>query len=309
MSMGAEKFVSRQTTARDNAGPIFRFRTFDREKDLNPDWQGYTASLMRDGLLYCSSPREFNDPWEARAAFAAPGPHTDKAGEERFVKRCLGLCADQKHRDGMLAGLKKFGYATVVDEMQSVLANMMADIGIVSFAGKCDEPLMWSYYAGGHAGYCLQFDHTRVPICNAIRVYYEEQYPTIDWTHPDDPPTTELVVLTKAKFWVHEREYRLIVPARPSPVFATVAYNGIDKARAPQGRYLKIDPECLTGIVFGVNMKPRDTVALIELAEKFGRKIEFHEAGVARRDYVVTTRLLSPETILKLREKVAKELR
>jgi hypothetical protein len=51
---------------------LYKFRRFDDVRDINPECQGYAASVLRDSLIYGASPWDMNDPWEARPAFLVP---------------------------------------------------------------------------------------------------------------------------------------------------------------------------------------------------------------------------------------------
>jgi len=92
------------------------------------------------------------------------------------------------------------------------VSDALAQVGIFSLSAKPDDLLMWSYYADGHRGVCLQFrlQEGRVFGCDVTQVQYEELYPsltaydemTLDWTRRH--------LSTKAKAWEHEAEWRII---------------------------------------------------------------------------------------------------
>jgi hypothetical protein len=301
--MSLSAFFDRQKLAKDNGGPVYKFRTFNAEKDVDPRWQGYLASILRDGLIYIPTPREFNDPWETRCGFLAPDPDTDPEGVERFKEQYLALATSAEHRAKLLAGLDAHGYAAILRALQDELTEAMSRTGLFCVAGNCTQPLMWSYYANGHSGYCIEFNEKRAPFAHAIGVRYNEAYPLIDWTKGGDAEATDKAALRKAKFWEHENEYRIVVPAKPSPVFPTIEHNGHGGSK-PRGRYLKIDPDTVTGIVFGVGTTTPDIVSLIDTAEKMGRKLIYRQAGIARTAYELRLGRLSDENIDEARKLV-----
>lgn len=57
-----------------------------------------------------------------------------------------------------------------------------------------------------------------------------------------------LSVLTKAKRWCHEDEYRIVLPGVPESQLV-VPHNG--PGSVPMGRYLKVPSESLLGAIFG----------------------------------------------------------
>jgi hypothetical protein len=294
--MASDSFADRQIVARNNGGPVYKFRKFDAVKDVDPEWQGYLASILRDGLLYVPGPGEFNDPWETRPAFVEPDAEKDPESVAQFKEQLLALGTSKEHREQLLAGLEEFGYRSIVHAMQDGLTKEMRDIGIYCVTGNCISPLMWSYYGNGHAGFCIEFNEKADPFANAIKVTYDPAYPMIDWRKGRDSRTTEKCVLTKADFWDHEDEYRIVVPSTPTAIFPTVEHNGL-RGEKPAGRYLKIDPAAVTGLVFGGGMRIPEIATLIGTAEKMGRRLVFRQAGIGRASFVVKVRTLSERNI------------
>ncbi len=92
------------------------------------------------------------------------------------------------------------------------VSEMLKRVGIFSLSAKPDDLLMWSYYANGHRGVCLQFrlQEGKLFGCEVTQVQYEELYPrltaydemTLDWARHH--------LSTKAKAWEHEAEWRII---------------------------------------------------------------------------------------------------
>ncbi|APV50631.1 hypothetical protein BWI17_13595 [Betaproteobacteria bacterium GR16-43] len=76
----------------------------------------------------------------------------------------------------------------------------------------CDHlsPLLWAHYASGHSGVCLEFDATQEPFRNAVRVEYEQDYPTPDFANGNVDQLARIGLLTKAAWWEYEKEFRLI---------------------------------------------------------------------------------------------------
>lgn len=50
------------------------------------------------------------------------------------------------------------------------IAAKMQHQGIACFSAKVDDLLMWSHYADGHRGFCLEFEGSYPPLSKALLV-------------------------------------------------------------------------------------------------------------------------------------------
>lgn len=268
--------------ARQRERPLFKFRGALKNDDFDPECQGRAASLLRDSIIYCASPWDLNDPWEARPAFAAPGiePSSDEA--RSWIS---AFCSIQKpdQRDAAERLLKEFGFQEAARRMQDNFNNGSKSAGIFSTGGNATHALLWSYYACGHRGFCWIFDHAVEPFASAMRVTYQETYPEFNWSQWNDEDHLRLAFLTKAKHWGHEDEYRIVLPASLGANPALVPHNG--NGKTPLGQYLKVPEAALRGVIFGAGMSGRDRQRLASLARQFGRTLQFFKAGIHRRRY------------------------
>lgn len=100
---------------------------------------------------------------------------------------------------------------------------------------------MWSHYAANHTGICLEFHLGNPLFMKVLSVEYEDDFPDIDPSEMYD--RVGEAVLTKAKCWEYEKEFRLI----GGPHF-------------PEGNWLrtcddrfKLPPQALTSVIIGCN--------------------------------------------------------
>jgi hypothetical protein len=281
--------------AKDRTEPLYKFRAFSRERDLDPEWQGYAASLLRDGIVYAPAIGELNDPWEGRPRFRIPDESKDPAHARRFVEELLEVQEDVD-RSGCRKWIEEQGFAAVVRSMQHGQWKIFSSRTVYSLAGSALPPLLWSHYADGHRGYCWIFDQQIMPLGGAIKVTYQEEFPEIDWA---DWKIADLVgpsLLTKGPYWNHEDEYRLLLPAGSThPLLPICEHTG--RGTAPRGQYLKLRPESLKGVILGANMDPRDALDLLVLAERFDRKLELHVSSIHTRKFEVGIRNTTMEEL------------
>jgi hypothetical protein len=84
-------------------------------------------------------------------------------------------------------------------------------IGVLSLSATCKSILLWSHYAACHTGICIKFHagNTTPFFGAAQKVNYKKNYPEID-VLSNSYHQVEGFLLTKAKDWEYEEEWRII---------------------------------------------------------------------------------------------------
>lgn len=104
-----------------------------------------------------------------------------------------------------------------------------------------DDLLLWSHYADGHRGICLQFDKTILLsnfVCKPIT--YETHLPSFkEYAPAVGESLAELVLFRKANPWMYEHEWRILVPTEKTDNDIIVL---------PRG--------AITGIILGCQVDP-----------------------------------------------------
>ncbi|MGC3982801.1 MAG: DUF2971 domain-containing protein [Steroidobacteraceae bacterium] len=286
--------------AKERNEPLFKFRVFNPERDQDPNWLGYAASLLRDGVIYCASPHELNDPWEGRPAFDLIDSQKNPIAAKLFTDEFIAAQPPDVVRADVEQWLNRVGYHFAARAMQDAHWENGKERSFYCVAGNPVEPLMWSHYANGHQGLCWVFDQAKFPFFGAIKMEYSENCPSIDWSRWKELDLIRLSHLVKAKFWSHEDEYRIMIPATPSEKFPTVPYAG--SAPAPLGKFLKIDREGIIGVIFGAGMSIENRKAINRLAKEYYPDLELYAAGLHRREYKMVVRPLAEDELRILEE-------
>jgi hypothetical protein len=289
--------------ARDKGSPLFKFRTFDQDCDPDPDCQGFAASLLRDGLIYCASCHEFDDPWEGRPAFAMPENADSESGQRLINTLATAECPPEQ----VAVLVRKFGLETVARQLQDMHWKDNASFGVFSAAGNPTEPLLWSHYAAGHKGFCWILNNEIAPLAGAAEVDYCENLPEIDlatWKHGVD--VTKLSFLTKAAYWTHQNEYRLLVPRSSAPgaekAFSFVPYNEKGKCGTPKGSYLRIDRRAILGVIFAARAAHPICGQIVRMADEYMPGLRYYAALLHRRKYEMNIRPLDAQEVGRLRK-------
>ena len=234
-----------------------------------------TLTNLKRGWIWFSAPSNVNDPYDCAAWVA----QTDEISETDLQK----LLTFFHQRDpALMAGwtpdeLGKFfinSARKAYDEHRTIQREQR---GIACFSATVTDIMMWSHYAHGHRGFCLEFDTSQLPFSEALDVSYVDKPPVINPVdvliqEPSEDESHELLrafVLTKARCWSYEQEWRL-------------------RHKEPSKRYGYSDPEGntpLAGIYFGAEMDPahKDIIGRVTL----GEGIQLHEMRREPRSFTL----------------------
>src|SRR5258708_2583803 len=184
----------------------------------------HTIDNLRNCHLWFSKPYRFNDPFDSAIRFSINGSDADyQSLFNELVHRLTELgdlskieeVKSQFLTDGKVN--KKFEDA--IKNEQSLPNDkkiaQFAEMGIACFAERLDNLLMWSHYAEGHRGLCLEFDTSFWPFNDQrklLRFIYSNSFPPL--SPLDILQSTALPIdplITKSKGWFYEEEWRLIM--------------------------------------------------------------------------------------------------
>lgn len=258
---------------------LYKFRTTENADRLR--------SLIVDNMLYLSSPRDFNDPFDMRASLVIKGgvdalirSYRERPGDARIPKGAIAGVRQGVATEGLQA------YVTRTFNPQSKFERMIKEQGVHCFSSpitgeRLSGPrsnLMWSHYADSHRGLCLQYEVARDPVlvC-AVKVEYGLGYPEINWLSPEFPNEVLKCVTTKDKCWEYEGEWRYI-------------QGGAAKS------LIQVDINSLAGIIIGSEAS-KGTVELVrqlvaERASKTGAQTKLYKAARSASEYRLHINLL-----------------
>jgi hypothetical protein len=231
---------------------------------LNENNREWIERIFRRNELYFASAPQFNDPFDCRvqASFDA----TDDDWEDYLDGMLKDKHPDWDYDDRQIIvrQLIKEGWLKDPIAQQKIIGDVQEAIdklGVYCLSEVHDDILMWSHYADGNKGLCLQFYIT--PGMHSFgellfKVEYASSYPKIQIA-ADREDQTRKVLLTKAAFWKHEKEWRILDP-----------YNGPG---------IRVFPaEMLTGVIFGYDMSHEDRQLIREWAKGREIPLKFYQA-------------------------------
>lgn len=198
------------TTATDKLPNIlYRYRSLDG------NGMARLGEIVSQRKIYFSNPAAFNDPFDCRPVFSLDGteqeqfqyfygiyqrkaPHLSKSECRTEIRKLLGSPKSPVHPEAIR------GFA---DHYHQHIAG---SVGLLCLTESPDDILMWSHYAASHRGVCLGFRAESTSFNTALKVRYEPSRPVINPIFQNPDEMLERALLTKAKHWEYENEWRLI---------------------------------------------------------------------------------------------------
>lgn len=243
----------------------------------------YTLDIIDNSRLYCPPARSLNDPFECQAAisFEAPIPIKNERAKQRLMKEepLLSEIDAERRAPQKWQDVERNGTA-------DLRTWLLHDFGIISFSTCNDDLLMWSHYAGGHNGICIEFRCTHQRHLDFFgqvqRVCYSDQLPSVNFYTTPALQKAVALILTKGKHWSYEQEWRMVVP---------------DAKRSPH--YVNLAPEIISAIYLGCQISPENKTAILNrmASEASGRHIHVWQANRHPSAYNLTfSRIAGPTT-------------
>jgi hypothetical protein len=252
-------------TGRDVVGG----RLYHYEK-FRPEW---LENTLRNKEIYCTDPAKLNDPWDCRVSFNYTSMLSDPLAREKMLalqRRALSPetfihPSRPVYEDRIRNSDEEL--TKTVEQKSGFLTEALQQRRIYCLTPKPLSTLMWSHYGGDHTGICLEFHVGNALFLRALEVQYRETYPVFDITQMDTPRVMG-IMLTKAKCWDYEEEYRLIgspkhPDADPLKLF---------------GDFLKLPDWSLLSVIVGCNGDYNGVKAVVDVCAPGLRVIHIKRA-------------------------------
>ncbi len=197
---------------------------------LPPPSEGTQAAellraLITTDRIRLSDPRRFNDPFDGKMAFARIGAIF---GDLRaYVESTIARYYTPQSRTiaEQALELASLNVEDAIDKLHRRV-NAGNDQHLDAYRVLClfkppdnalpHDLLMWSHYADGHRGICLQFDKDILAnrfICKPVE--YATEFPSLkELAAADGEALGQLCLFRKAKRWEDEHEWRLLELAK-----------------------------------------------------------------------------------------------
>lgn len=262
---------------------LYKFRNIPKESSDQdkPDKKifHYIERIFTHNELYFPSPIALNDPLECRPIVTL-GDLSDKQYREKYVsyaRRVMIAGGNMVNPDIIFEWLENHTQEQAQDFCNQMTEALRLDLDkyrICSFSAVNNNPLLWSHYSNSHQGFCLIFDADNELFGGAIKVEYQDEYPSYDFTEEDEYLIMKNSGLVKFTDWSYEKEFRLI-SAEPNFKNALPVKNNI----------WSYPPEMLIGVILGYKIPKSDRDIIETLCRNYPSEICIKQATLHNNKY------------------------
>ncbi len=248
-----------------------------RYRHLRGEHCKWTSRILTDSVLHFAAPTSFNDPYDCKIHFVMTASNADlhhwyMAQVEERRPDLNSVQRGEKVEDD----LSRFDRTAFVQRITRGLQEEVNRVGILSLSAQNDNVILWSHYADGHTGLCLQFpgQGNAEFFGESQRVEYSPTYPHIDPIHDSHERKMQAFLLTKACDWHYEAEWRIIHPDGPG------------EKRFPE--------RLLCGVILGALMSTEDRRYVARLVKTRQYRVNLYEAKVREGSFGLEIRPYEP---------------
>ncbi len=182
-------------------------------------FNNYSIKNLKNTKIYFNRPIDFNDPFDITASMENI-EYTNSDVVEYYNKSIDEGKLGNSRRVTKYSEIPE----TIINQIESAIDEIAKSTqekrskktGCSCFSETNKDILMWSHYADGHRGFCLEFDTSFDPFNNAIKVDYKEDYQTwnpftIMMNKNEEEQLREFRKPLRHKFesWRYEKEWRI----------------------------------------------------------------------------------------------------
>ena len=235
-----------------------------------------TLTALKSRTVWFGRPSRLNDPLDCAVPYrVAPvtladcgrllsakrgSPWDELKGNSAYVDS-KGIPTEQLRAD-----VERAGRASLEDTVSKEYGSK----GVTCFSDSPDNTLLWSHYGGGHRGMCLEFDTTSPILGKFHPITYTDRIPEINIVDllVSDHASVLWGLLTKAKCWSYEREWRAIHKDQD----VTFCY-GV---------------EALTGVYLGAALSDAEADLVCHILH--GSKVQLYRVATGRSSFALEIR-------------------
>jgi hypothetical protein len=237
-------------------------KTLYKFKSLAGDSRDHVMDIIQNSRIYFSTQEQFNDPLDCAPIFKLAGDPDDPAFMAELRKDEEAMILEDRLTPERVAAMRATE-GTPPTEMaaaitRNVCENLRRTLHIFCLSATREPTLLWSHYAGSHAGVCLHFKVVHGEITGLARgIDYVADRPPVMVPlryNRSEQEAARRMSLVKAESWRYESEYRIL--ANPE----------VDWGHPFDGRYVSFPCELLTAVTLGMRISPADREAVRQWA-------------------------------------------
>jgi hypothetical protein len=173
-----------------------------------------TYTNLNEKKLWFSDPKKYNDPFDSRLINPLQLYPSDDIREYFNYRKHLGINKPEETADNI-----EYTIELYEQNPNEILGEFHENINKTAIAVSCfskdqNNILMWSHYADGHRGLCLEFSpHEDTDFFRPTRfrpVKYSNECKADNYLR-DTARTLHNMVCTKSTIWKYENEIRIMI--------------------------------------------------------------------------------------------------
>lgn len=213
--------------------------------------------------IYFAPPDSFNDPFDCNLL---PSLQITKEEVYDFVKQQFPDIPENKLKEVVDNNTEKYTI-DLYKSLENELAKIRKSLTVSCFSEVNNSSLMYSHYADGHKGLCLEFKVIDNSFYDVLfPVQYPDNYPAVRFFKHDLQVMMDSQLLTKQPEWRYEKEWRIIKVDNPN-------------------NYQKFPLEILTGIIFGLRTSDADITMIKELTKHRVPNLKYYKCVKPKDSY------------------------
>ena len=264
-----------KTATELNIDSLFHYTSFTRPERL--------ARVFTEKSIYCSNPKNFNDPWDCRPCFNKEVLKDPKEYDrivnwfmqcERKINPSLPE-EEHLHREQEL----KSNYSLLESLIDQVTSGMeeaiQSQYRVFCMSIHPHSHLMWSHYGDKHQGVCLEFSVKNSLFCGALKIQYIKKYPIFKLYEQNKFENIKPLI-SKSIIWRYENEFRLITSELP--------YTFPNTPSSENG-FVSLPNNALKSVILGCQMTDANKDIVRSLILNSGFNVELKEARIIQNRY------------------------
>lgn len=247
----------------------------------NSEEQDRFEDIILRNKLFFASPKNFNDPFDCQIVPNIPNDKKQifksyvellKSSKKKYSES-LKLRSEHKNILNKLPNPKQH----FENEIKALLKEYMR---VFCLSEDGASVPMYAHYANDHRGCCLKFQADKGFFSAARKVHYNSDYPSVDYLGSTAEERSK-VLLTKAKCWEYEKEWRLI---------KEVSYIETD-------RHYDFSEHLLVGIILGYRVSEKRKCYIQNLTKQRKSSLTLYQVEPHESKYEMEIIELSNESV------------
>jgi len=226
------------------------------------EFNKYTENIFTHNEIYFAKPKEFNDPFDSKVGLSYDGTEEQwkRFLEGWHIKNEPSLTPEQRcYKVNICLGNRN-------NIPNSLGRSFPEKTGAFCMSAINNDILMWSHYSSGHSGFCLEFDRNNEFFGRSQPMGYQEEFPNVNFFTSSQWEKTKAMLLTKAKRWDYEREWRII-----------------DHNEGPGIKHFPA--EFLSGVILGCQISPENKENMFGWCRKREQPPTLYEARKKQKEF------------------------